>query len=231
MAVTMMDAGAGTGGKARSRSAERAARRAALSGSGPTRDDASPAPNPGARAKFALFGEVLLIGLLITLAGILVVTLPAALAAGIRHLRRFVAAEDSRVSLFWADFRRAVLPGAAVGVGAVVLTVILLLDIDVARSGFLPGGAVIEVVGWVGLAVLALVLLAAAGAWTLETGWRGALRAVPGIVRGDLAGGLYLAATAVFVGVVTWALAPLFIPAIGCAALAVVAIPERRRGR
>lgn len=214
-----------------SRSQERAARRAELSGSGPTRHGAPPARFPGARARFALFGEVLLVGLLVTVVGIAVVTLPAALAAGIRHLRRFVAAEDSRVGLFWGDVRRAVLPGLPVGAGALVLTLILLLDIDLARSGFLPGGALIEVVGWAGLAALALGLLVAAGAWTPATGWRGALRAVPGRVRADLGGAAYLVATAGFVGVATWALVPLFVPAIGCAALAVVAIPERRRAR
>lgn len=214
-----------------SRRDERAARRAALSGSGPTRDQASPGRFPGARAKFALFGEVLLVGLLVTIAGIAVITLPAALAAGIRHLRRFVAAEDSRVVLFWTDVRAAVVPGLPVGAGALVLSLLLLLDIDLARSGYLPGGAVIEVVGWVGLAAVALALLVAAGTWSPETGWRRALRAVPAAVRADLGGAAYLVATAGFVCVATWALLPLFLPAIGCAALAVVAIPERRRMR
>jgi hypothetical protein len=57
------------------------------------------------------------------------------------------------------------------------------------------------------------------------------VRAIPAAVRADVAGALYVVATAVFVGVATWALIPLFIPAIGCAALAVVAIPARARGR
>lgn len=208
---------------------ERAARRRDLDGTGPTVDERPPARFPGASARFALFGEVLLTGLLITVVGLAIVTLPAGLAAGIRHLRRFVAAEDSRIALFWGDVRRALLPGALVGVGALTLSLILLLDIDLARSGFLPGGAVVELVGWAGLALIALVLLAAAGAWTPERGWRGALGAVPALVRTDLTGTLYLIATAGFVGVVTWALVPLFVPAIGCAALAVVAVPTRRR--
>jgi hypothetical protein len=33
----------------------------------------------------------------------------------------------------------------------------------------------------------------------------------------------------VFVGIATWMLVPMIVPAIGCAALAVVAIPTRRR--
>ncbi|MBD7957685.1 hypothetical protein H9651_08535 [Microbacterium sp. Sa4CUA7] len=214
-----------------SRRAERAAHRAELSGAGPVREERAPAPFPGASARFALFGEVLLTGLLVTVVGLLVVTLPAGLAAGIRHMRRHVAAEDSRLQLFWADVRRALLPGAVVGAVALAATLVLLLDIDLARSGMLPGGPVIEVVGWVGLAVVALVLLSAAGAWTPESGWRAALRAVPGGVVADPAGALYLVATAGFVGVATWALVPLFLPAVGCAALAVVAIPVRRRGR
>ncbi|MGM7679430.1 hypothetical protein [Microbacterium sp. A94] len=214
-----------------SRSQERAARRAALSGSGPTRGEMLPARFPGAGAKFALFGEAMLIGLLITLIALPVITLPAALAAGVRHLRRFIAAEGSRLGLFWTDVKRAILPGLVVGAAALVLTLILLLDVDLARSGFLPGGPVIEVIGWAGLAALSLALLASAGTWTPEIGWRGALRAVPGLVRADIAGAAYLVVTAVFVGATTWALVPLFIPAIGCAALAVVSIPERRRSR
>lgn len=206
---------------------ERAARRRDLDGTGPTVEERPPARFPGASARFALFGEVLFTGLLVTVVGLAVVTLPAGLAAGIRHLRRYVAAEDSRIGLFWRDVRRALLPGALVGVGALVLALILLLDIDLAR--FLPGGVVVAWVGWAGLALLALALLAAAGAWTPERGWRGALRAVPALVRADIAGAFYLVATAGFVVVVTWALVPLFVPAIGCAALAVVAVPTRRR--
>jgi hypothetical protein len=112
---------------------------------------------------------------------------------------------------------------------ALVLTAILLLDIDLADTGALPGGAAIAVVGWVGLAVVAVSVLAAAAAWTPEHGWKRAVRSVPGILAGDIPGALYLAATAAFVVVCTWALPPLIIPALGCAALAAIAIPARAR--
>lgn len=207
----------------------KAAIRADRSGSGPTLEERPAARFPGAAAKFALFGEVLMVGLLVALVGVLVVTLPAALAAGIRHLRRYVAADDSAVALFWKDVRTALPAGSVVGLFALVATVILLLDIDLARSGFLPGGMLVEVVGWVGLAAVAVALLAAASAWSPALGWRGAVRAVPRAVAGDIPGALYLLATAGFVVVVTWALLPLLIPALGMAALAAVAIPERRR--
>lgn len=208
---------------------ERAALRADRTGSGPTRDSRPQLRHPGAAGAFALLGEVLLVGLLVTVVSLAVITLPAALAAGIRHLRRYVAADDSRFALFWADVRFGLLGGSAVGAVALIATLVLLIDIDLARSGFLPGGAVVEAVGWVGLAVVAVALLLAAGAWSAQLGWRGALRTVPDAARGDAVGVLYLVATAGFVAVVTWALPPLFIAGIGCASLAVVAIPARRR--
>ncbi|WP_309127485.1 hypothetical protein [Microbacterium sp.] len=207
----------------------RAAAREARSGAGPVGAGFDPGPHPGATAKFGLFGEVLAIGLLITIVSLGVVTLPIAVAAGIRHLRRFVAASDSRVGLFWADLRAGILPSLLVGVPAALIAAVLTVDVLLARSGMLPGGEIVGVVGWAGLVVLSVGVLMAAGAWSPSTGWPAAVRSVPGLLRADAVGALYVAAAAVFVGVVTWALAPLFIPAVGCAALAVVGVPARRR--
>ena len=207
----------------------KAARRADATGSGPTLEERPPARFPGATGIFALFGEVLMTGLLVTIAGLAVITLPAALAAGIRHLRRYLHAEASPARFFWRDVRAALPGGLVVGLVALALTGVLLLDIQLAASGLLPGGVAIAVVGWAGLTLVAVALLAAAGIWTPERGWRRALWSVPSTLRADLRGALFLAATAGLVGVVTWMLFPLIIPALGCAAFAVVAIPERRR--
>lgn len=209
----------------------RAAVRGDRTGSGPTLGDAPRLRHPGAAGAFALLGEVLLIGLLMSVVSLGVVTLPVALAAGIRHLRRYVAAEDSRYAFFWHDVRAGLLPGAAVGAVAVIVSLVLVIDIDLARSGFLPGGVLVEAVGWAGLGVVTVGMLLAASAWHPQGGWRAAIRAVPAAARADAFGVVYLVATVGFVGVVTWALPPLFIAAIGCAALAVVAIPARPRRR
>lgn len=215
-----------------SRATDRAARRAALSGSGPTHDGAAPVGRfPGAKSAFGLLGEVLLVGILIALVSLPVLTLPAALAAGVRHLRRFLRAEASGLESFWRDVRASLFGGIGIGAASVVIAIVLALDIDLASSGMLPGGPFVGVIGWVGLAALVLALFTAAGRWTPGLGWLGALRAVPGALRADPAGAAYLLATAVFAGVVTWQLAPLIIPALGCIALAIVAAPERpRRG-
>ena len=209
----------------------RAARRADASGAGPTLEERAPARYPGAKGAFALFGEVLLTGLLVTAAGLLVVTLPAALAAGIRHLRRYVNAEQSHVKTFWQDWKRALPGGLVVGVAAVLVTFVLTLDIYLANSGALPGGGLISLVGWAGLVVGAVALLVAAGAWTPERGWRAAVRSIPSSLASDPIAALYLATAAVLVGVMTWMLAPLIIAGLGCAVFAVVALPARRSRR
>ena len=215
-----------------SRATDRAARRAALSGSGPTRDETEHVARfPGARSAFGLLGEVLLVGILVAIVAIPVITLPAGLAAGVRHLRRHLKADDSALTWFWRDVRAGLVGGIGIGAASVVIAAVLALDIDLASSGVLPGGALVGVVGWVGLAALALALFTAAGRWTPGSGWLGALKGVPGAVREDPVGAAYLVATAVFAGVVTWQLLPLVIPALGCVALAIVAVPERPRRR
>lgn len=213
----------------RSRRQERALLRGERDGSGPVREGVEIGPHPGATGALGLLGEVLVTGLLIAVVGLAVITLPAGLAAGVRHLRRCAAAEDSRLQLFWRDVRSALLPGSAVGAVALVLTLVLVLDIELAGSGMLPGGPVIAAIGYVGLAVVAALLLLAAGSWSPERGWREAFREIPSRILADAVGALYLVATAIFVGVTTWALLLLFVPAIGCAALAVVAVPARPR--
>jgi hypothetical protein len=207
----------------------RAARRADASGSGPTLDERAPARYPGAKGVFALFGEVLLTGLLITAGGLLVVTLPAALAAGIRHLRRYVNAEASHASTFWRDWVRALPSGLVIGLVGVVLTALLVLDINLASSGALPGGAFISIVGWAGIGAGAVALLTAGTRTSPEHGWGAAVRGIPSSVAADPIGALYLAAAAVLAGVVTWMLTPLIVAGLGCAAFAAVAVPARHR--
>ena len=216
---------------ARTRRAARDARRGVATGAGPAPADYVPPRNPGAHGALGLFGEVLLTGVLVTLVALPVVTLPVALAAGVRHLRRYVSASESGMALFWRDVARGLRLGWGLGLGAVALALVLLLDVDIAGSGALPGGEVIALVGWLGLGALGTALLLIASAWAPETGWIAAVKQVPARAAADPAGAAYLFVAAAFTAVATWALVPLLVPALGCAVLAVVAVPERAARR
>ncbi|WP_246854752.1 hypothetical protein [Naasia sp. SYSU D00057] len=184
---------------------------------------------PGAQGAFALFTEVLWTGILVAVASLPVVTLPAALAAGSRSLRSYLRAEESGFRPFARDFRAAVAGGAVVGLGAVAVAALLAFDVLLAVGGRLPGGALVGAVGAGGLAVLAAALLLAADAWTPEAGWRRALRTLPADVRRDpFAAGAALLGVALL-AVFTWQLPPLIVPALGCAVFAVVAARGRIR--
>lgn len=214
-----------------SRREQRTARRRDLDGSGPALPGRVIGRHPGVVGGFALLGEVLLTGVLVTVASLPLVTLPAALVAGSAHLRRYLRAESTSVGAFVGDYLAALRRGWAVGLATLLAVGLLLLDLDLAASGALPGGQVIAVVGWAGLAVVALAIGTATDTWSARTGWRVALRRTPRIVRRDPVGALYLLAAFGLVGVCTWALAPLLVPALGCLVLAIVAIPERRASR
>lgn len=213
---------------AHDRGARRASRRAALDGTGPTRDQ--PPANPGAIGAFALLGEVLLAGIIVTVLSIPIVTIPAALAAGIRHVRRFVRAEGSPMSALWRDALRALPGGVVTGIVVAALAAVLAVDILLAGSGGLPGGEAIAAAGWAIAALAGGALLLASAAWSPESGWLNAVRSIPGAVQADPVGALYTVTAAAFVGVAAWMLVPLAVPALGCAVLAAVAIPSRRRG-
>ncbi|GAA1997018.1 hypothetical protein [Microbacterium pumilum] len=161
----------------------------------------------------------------------MVVTLPAALAAGIRHLRRYLNADESRQRQFWRDYLKALSGGLAVGLGASAMAVILVADILLANLSSLPGGVIFAAVGWIGLIAVGVSVLMGSACWNPDAGWAGAVRAIPTKVWIDPVGSLSLGSTVIFVGVATWALVPMILPSLGLAVLAVVAIPERRSRR
>jgi hypothetical protein len=210
-------------------SAERAARRAAVTGSGPVRIEGPIPMFPGATSWFALFGEVLLVGVLVAIASLPVVTLPAAVAAGTRHLRRYALADDAPLVFFWRDLRSALLGGIGIGFAALVAVGACLFDIGLAASDPSPIGIAMRLVGVTGLVVVAVGMLLAASLWTPEHGWSRAVGRLRDELDRDPAGLGYLVVVVGFVALITWQMAPLLVPGLGCAALALVAIPVRPR--
>ncbi|WDF32568.1 hypothetical protein PTW37_11955 [Arthrobacter agilis] len=186
---------------------------------------------PGATAKFALFGEVLWVGVLCCVAALGVITIPASLAAGSAHLHRFLRAEDSTVRQFVSDFGAALRRGWPAGVGVVVAASLLLLDIVVAGSGLLPGGQLVLGAGVLLLVGLLCGLAGTTARWHTTRSWQAAALLWVRDARDDPAGILWLAAAVVLTAVVAWQLPPLIIPGVGCLVFAALATSVRERRR
>jgi hypothetical protein len=177
--------------------------------------------------RFALFGEVLLTGVVVAVLAVPVLTLPAALVAGIRHLRRFTNEESSALAAAWRDARDALWGGIGVAVVAVMGAAAGLLAIGLAGADRTVVGAIMSVVGYLGLGVVGTAVLAAAGAWTREHGWLGALRSLRDRLDADPAGAVYLFVAVGLAGVLTWQFLLLLVPCLGLVCFAVVAVQSR----
>ncbi|MFZ3594677.1 hypothetical protein [Streptomyces sp. BH104] len=172
--------------------------------------------------RFTLFAEVLWIGVLVAAGSLLVVTWPAAMAAGCAAVRRCVPDGPSpgTARRFAADFRGAV-PGG-VRVGAIGLLALGFLAADLrlaAAAGDLPFFWMLAVViaGAAGAVVVYQVRMASA--WSLTGRW-----ARPGR---DPRGSLMLAGAVLVSTVCVWQLTILAPLVTGVLALAAVAVDRR----
>lgn len=179
---------------------------------------------PGATNKFALFAEVLYTGLVIAIAALPLVTLPLALAVGIRHLRRFVLDEGSTVAMVWTDVRAGFVRALPVGFALLGLVAVVVADLLLATSGALPGGTAVAVVLALALVAALVVVVGAAVAWTPAARWLPLLRASAREAITDRRGTAFLVVALVLTAVITWQLAPLIVPCLGCLAFAALAL-------
>ncbi|MGW0533281.1 hypothetical protein [Streptomyces sp. NPDC003032] len=177
--------------------------------------------------RFGVFAECLLTGVWIAVAALPLVTVPAAIAAGGAHLRRHLAHEAGGWREFVADLRVAARRGWLVGVAGWAALALLWADLAVVRSGVLPGGAFVGVVGVLVLFVLVVGGVRAAVGWRPGASWRALLAvAVRRTVR-DPAGSLALVCGLAVVAVSGWFAAPLAAPAMGVLVAAGVAVERR----
>ncbi|SMH44359.1 hypothetical protein SAMN06295885_2354 [Rathayibacter oskolensis] len=201
---------------ARSRRAAREARAASA--------DGTALRWPGAANRFALFAEVLFTGVLITVLALPLVTLPLALAVGARHLRRFVLDEPSTLAAAWAEARAGLVRSLPIGLGLIIAIGVVALDLALVAGGGIPGAAAVAVVCSAALAAALVVLLTACTLWTPDSRWAPLLREAAGLCVRDLRGSGAVLVALVLTVVVTWQLAPLIVPALGCAVFAAVAV-------
>ncbi|MBU1249725.1 MAG: hypothetical protein KJ659_10100 [Actinobacteria bacterium] len=183
---------------------------------------------PGAAGGFALLGEVLWVGILVTIASLPILTLPGALAAGTRSLRRYLRAERSGVVEFRDDLARAVLPGLVVGLAAVGLVGLGVASAAIALGYGLPGGEMVAIAALALVGAASTVTLALAATWRPAIGWSGAARGVLHDLAADASGTALLVVAIVLTGVCAWQYPPLIVPALGCLAFAAAVVVERR---
>jgi hypothetical protein len=184
-------------------------------------------PLPTGTTRLSLFGEVLVVGVVVLLASIPLVTAVPALAAGVLHLRRHLSGEADSLR----DLLRGLVPAVrdlwAVGAAVPVLLALLGYNVWLAGSGFLPGGGVVGVTSAVlGVAVV-VVALRSAGTWAPGRGSRVAVRAAARRAGQDPSGSVLLAASVAMSVVLVWMLVALLLVIGGLLALAVLAVEHR----
>ncbi|NGN69028.1 hypothetical protein G5C51_34710 [Streptomyces sp. A7024] len=187
---------------------------------------AAPPSSTSFRDRFGIFAECLLTGVWITLAALPLITLPAALAAGSRHLRTVLAHEPSGLRSFTADFHAATRGGLAAGCAYLAAAGLLTLDLLAARAG-VPGSAAVGAVGVFGLLTLAVVMLRTATCWQPEASWRTLSATAIRRTATDPMGSCLLLCTPAVIGASAALSPPLAAPALGIAAAAAIAVEQR----
>ncbi|WP_344146652.1 hypothetical protein [Streptomonospora arabica] len=182
-------------------------------------------------SRAVLFGECLLTGVLTLAAGLALVTLPAALAAGSAHVRAHTDGEGGTGVADYAGRLRAAWAGSwKAGLAGAGLSAVLAADALIVAAFDPPGGAAALAGCAVAGTAAAVPLLRAAAAWRPGGAWRGALRAALARSAADPAGSALLVAALAATAAVTWAVPPALVPLAGCLLLAAVVVDKRGGG-
>ncbi|WP_062211430.1 hypothetical protein [Streptomyces sp. NBRC 109706] len=177
----------------------------------------------------ALFGEMVITGVVVAaLAAPLVTALPA-LTAGTAHLRRQLAGESVRMADLWRDFTTAVRELWPLALGAVGAALVLLWNLSLAQAGVVPGSSGLRTLTWLLLLALAVLLLRAAADWRPGAEPRALLRTTAERAVRDPGGSTLLAFAWLMCTVFVWMLPPLLLLTGGLLSLAALAIETRRR--
>lgn len=202
-----------------------------------TRGTGAPAAEPREQlprfgdGKIPLFGEMVVVGLVVTAFALTGVLAVAALAAGTRHLRRTLAGQRNSVGDLFTGVWQALRHGWLRTVGYVVAAALLAFNAALGAQGLVPGGPVYAAVsGGLALAVLTLVCRAA-GLWYPGARWSQVLRRARDVTLGDPAGTCFVLVGVLVGAAVVWMLPPLAVLVPGMVALSVTAAESRRAQR
>ena len=164
---------------------------------------------PGAARPASVAGESAVGAFIVLISLLPLLTVALGLAIATRALVRFLGGDRERLPGIRADLRAGWLGSLGVGALFWLLVLVLTLDITVASNADLPFASVVLWLGWIGLVVAVVCLVVAAGAWTPELRWRGAVRSTPGALAADPLAALFVALAVVITGVLAWVYLPL----------------------
>lgn len=177
---------------------------------------------------FALFAECLLTGVWFTVAALPLVTIPAALAASVRHLAGHLDGTPTSLGGFVREVRRAGRDGWKAGLAVIGVALFFAVDLAVLTIEGVPGRAVMALLTMVVAGVAATLLLRAAAAWEPGRPWRALFAEAVEEARADFGGTGILLGGLLILAVCTWALWLLFVPMSGCLVGAALAVRRRR---
>ncbi|MFJ8660491.1 hypothetical protein [Streptomyces sp. NPDC093795] len=180
-------------------------------------------------ARFGVFAECLLVGVWIAVAALPLVTLPAALAAGAAHLRRWTGDEQAGLRFFAADLRAALRGGGwSAGLGYGAALALMGADLAFVRALPVPGGRAAGTLAILAALWLTVTLLRAATAWRPGLRWRDLLGPAARRTLRDPAGSLLVVCGLAVIAASAWFSAPLALPAIGILVASALAAERRR---
>lgn len=176
------------------------------------------------------FGEMLTIGLVVSVLSVPVITFLPAFAAGTAHLNRHLTSRADSLRLLLEDAWSAFKTGWLYGTAFVVLLGILGMNIIAGINNIVPGGTAIAGVSGILAVGVVIVGLRSASLWRAGVSWRELIREGVDVSIDDPLGS-FMVVVALFVcAVVIWMLAPLAVLTPGMLVLAMLSI-ERRRAR
>lgn len=187
-------------------------------------------PLPHGSSSFALFAEVLLVGLVVAMLSIPVLTVLPALGAGVVHLRRHLDGRSDGIMDLLRLFVVACRGVWLVSVAGVAAVVVLGFNLWLLRTAVGDAFRVPGIVSGLVLAALAVVLLRSAGGWRPGSAWWPTVRAAARRSREDLRGTGMLLIALVLAGVIVWMLVPLALVVGGLLTLAVLAVERHADG-
>ncbi|MFJ8955117.1 hypothetical protein ACIRO1_33975 [Streptomyces sp. NPDC102381] len=184
-------------------------------------------PRTGLMRRLELPAEVLLIGLLVTIASLPVVTSLAAAGAGAVLLREMTETERTPTVRRFAALLIASLRQPTVLLAPLAAVAVASMDLLALAAG-VPGGQAIGLLTGVALVSVVLIGIRSAAQWQPGAAWRATLVSAAESVPRDWRGSLMLVGAVVVLGVVAFEV-PAFIPILpGLLVLAAVAVEARR---